>query len=60
VIVSGELPAGVVLLVVTVMVEVPEPVTVVGLKLALAPAGNPPALKVTVPEKPPDGVIVTV
>ena len=37
---------------VTVIVELPEPVTEVGLKLALAPAGRPDALKVTVPLKP--------
>src|SRR5689334_13962905 len=38
--------------VVTVSVEVPEPVIVDGLKFALAPAGNPPALSETVPLKP--------
>lgn len=35
-----------------VIVELPEPVTEVGLKLALAPDGWPDALKVTVPAKP--------
>jgi hypothetical protein len=45
--------------VVIVNVEVPEPVTEVGLKLAVAPDGKPLALKVTVPEKPFEGVTVT-
>ncbi|HEY3136791.1 MAG TPA: hypothetical protein VGL29_12250, partial [Blastocatellia bacterium] len=48
VIVRVEVPVGVVLLVVTVIVEDPEPVTEGGLKLAEAPAGKPLALKVTV------------
>ena len=60
VMVIGKLPVGVVLAVVTVMVDEPEPFTDVGLKLALAPAGNPLALKVTVPVKPPVGVTVAV
>ena len=60
VIVIGYVPVGVVALVVTVMVDEPDVVTDVGLKLALAPAGNPLALKVTVPVKPPDGVTVAV
>jgi hypothetical protein len=38
--------------VVTVIVELPEPVTEAGLKLALAPDGRPDALKLTVPLKP--------
>jgi len=46
--------------VVTVIVDEPEPATEGGLKLAPAPAGNPLALKVTVPVNPPDGVTVTV
>jgi hypothetical protein len=46
--------------VVTFIVEDPEPVTEGGLKLAPAPAGNPLALKVTVPLNPPDGVTVAV
>ncbi len=50
--VSVYVPAGVVLLVVTVIEEEPDPVTDVGLKLALAPEGRPLALKVTVPVKP--------
>jgi hypothetical protein len=41
VIVSVELPTGVLPLVVTVIVVEPVPVTVVGLKLAPAPVGNP-------------------
>ena len=60
VIVNGYVPVGVVALVVTVMVDEPEVVTDAGLKLALAPAGNPLALKLTVPVKPPDGVTVAV
>jgi hypothetical protein len=39
-------------LVVTVIVEEPEPVTVAGLKAAVAPVGSPLTLKETVPEKP--------
>ena len=53
-------PVGVELLVATVIVEEPDVVTDVRLKLALAPAGNPLALKVTVPVKPPDGLTVAV
>jgi hypothetical protein len=60
VIVKGYVPVGVVALVVTVIVDEPEVVTDAGLKLALAPAGNPLALNVTVPVKPPDGVTVAV
>jgi hypothetical protein len=55
VIVKGKLPAGVVvpLFVVTVIVDVPPLATLVGLKLALAPAGRPLALKLaTLPENP--------
>ncbi len=48
----GEWVVIVVLLVVTDMVELPEPATEVGLKLAVAPLGKPMALKVTVPAKP--------
>jgi hypothetical protein len=55
-----ELPAGVVLLVVTVIVEVPPEITTGGLNEAFAPEGRPLALSVTAPVKPPDGVIVTV
>ena len=60
VIVNGYVPVGVVLMVVTVMVEEPDVVTDAGLKLALAPDGSPLALKVTVPVKPPAGVTVAV
>ena len=60
VIVNGNVPVGVVPAVVTVIVDEPDVVTEAGLKLALAPAGSPLALKVTVPVKPPDGVTVTV
>ncbi len=45
---------------VTVIVEEPDVFTDSGLKLALAPPGNPLTLKLTVPLKPPDGVTVTV
>jgi len=53
-------PAGVDVLVVTDIVEEPEPATEVGLKLALAPEGKPLALNVTLPVKPPDSVTVVV
>ena len=49
-----------VLLVVTVIVEEPELVTDIGLKLALAPEGRPFALSVTVPAKPFSAVTVAV
>jgi len=52
VMVSVELPIGVLAAVVTVRVEVPDPVTVAGEKLALAPLGSPLALSVTVPLNP--------
>ena len=51
-IVKVYVPAGVLCEVVTVIVDDPEPVTVDGLKLALARDGNPVALNVTVPLKP--------
>ena len=60
VMVNGKLPVGVVLAVVTVMVEEPDVVTDVGLKLTVAFAGNPLTLKLTVPVNPPVGVTVTV
>ena len=41
-------------------VELPEVVTLVGVKVPVAPAGNPETLKVTVPVYPPDGVTVAV
>jgi hypothetical protein len=60
VMVSVEVASGVVPLVVTVIVEVPLVVTVAGEKLALAPAGKPVALSVTVPVKPLNAPMVTV
>ena len=59
VMVNGKLPVGVVLLVVTVSVELPD-VSDAGLKLPVAPAGRPLTLRLTVPVKPPDGVTVAV
>jgi len=53
-------PAGVLVLVVTDIVDDPEPVTDIGLKLALAPDGNPLALQLTTPVNPPDAVAVAV
>jgi len=58
--VSVELAAGVLLEVVTVMVEVPAPEMVPGLKLAVVPAGNPVTAGVTVPVNPFTTVVVTV
>jgi hypothetical protein len=58
VMVSVNVPLG--LPAVTVIVVVPDPVTEVGLKLALAPPGNPATLKVTAPANPSNGVTVTV
>jgi hypothetical protein len=58
--VSVELAAGVVLEVVTVIVAVPAPVMVAGLKLAVVPAGNPATFSVIVPMKPFSAVVVTV
>ena len=60
VMVRTEVPVGVFRLAVTVMVEEPDPVTEVGLKLALAREGNPLTLKLTVPPNPFDGLAVTV
>jgi hypothetical protein len=60
VIVMVNVPVGVVLAVVTVIVEEPEPVTEVGLKVALAPDGRPLALKVTAPANPFTAAIVAV
>ena len=58
VMVPEKLPVAVVAVVLTVMVA--EPVAGLGLKLALAPVGNPLALKVTSPVKPPEGEMFTV
>ena len=51
-IVSVDVPTGVLPLVVTVSVDVPVPVTVAGEKPAVAPAGNPLALSATAPVNP--------
>ena len=55
-----DVAAGVVVLVVTVIVEVPLVVIVVGLKLAEAPVGKPLALSVTAPVNPLSAPTVTV
>lgn len=47
--VSVYVPVGVVIAVETVSAELPEPETEVGLKLAVAPVGNPLRLRFTVP-----------
>jgi hypothetical protein len=60
VIVSVEVPVGVVPVVVTVIVEVPLAVIVAGEKLAEAPVGRPLALRVTVPVNPFSAPIVAV
>jgi hypothetical protein len=60
VIVSVDVPTGVLPVVVTVNVELPVPVTDVGEKLAVAPAGNPLALSAMEPEKPENAVVLTV
>src|SRR5439155_2469730 len=57
VIVTVKVPAGVVVLVVTENVD--DVVVGFGVKLPLAPAGNPLALNVTAPVKPLSGVIIT-
>ena len=60
VIVSGWLPAVVLVLVVMLRVLVPEPLgNELGVNVALAPEGSPVALKFTVLAKPPDAVTVT-
>ena len=53
---AADVPAAVV----TVRVLDPEPATVAGLKLAVAPAGSPLALRVTVPLNPFSGLTFTV
>jgi hypothetical protein len=60
VMVSVEVPAGVVPVVVTVSVEVPLPVIVVDEKLGEAPVGRPLAPRVTVPLNPFRAPTVTV
>ena len=57
VMVSVELPVGVVARVVTLSVDVAVAGFVV--KVPVAPVGNPATLSVTEPVKPPDGVMVT-
>lgn len=52
VMVTVKAPAEVELVVETVRVELPEPVTEVGLKVPAAPLGNPLTLRLTVPVKP--------
>ena len=59
VMVSGYVLNGVEAEVLTAIVEVPDPGTEAGLKLAVAPAGSPLAPNVTVPVKPPNAVTVT-
>jgi hypothetical protein len=44
----------------TVIVDDPDVMTDVGLKLTVEPAGKPEAENVTVPVNPPDGVTVAV
>jgi len=60
VIASSELPPGVFVPVVTVMVELPEPATELGEKEADAPEGRPVADKVTWPVNPYRALTVTV
>ena len=51
---------GVELRVLTATVEDPEPETELGVKLAVAPKGNPLTLKVTLPVNPLEGATFTV
>ena len=60
VIVNVWLCLGVLLLVLTVMVEEPDLLIEAGLKEAVAPVGSPLTLNATVPANPPDGVTLTV
>ena len=60
VIVSGALPTGVLLVVVTLTVTLPAPLTVLELKLDEALAGRPVTLKFTVPLNPLSAPTVTV
>jgi len=53
-------PTGVLVEVVTVRVEEPDPVTEAGAKDAEAPEGKPPTVKLTVSEKPFKGLMDTV
>ena len=54
------MPAATALVVVTLIVVLPEVVTVVGLNVVVTPEGAPLAVKDTVPLKPEPGVTVTV
>ena len=54
------MPLGVDELGLTVRVELPEPVTLAGVKVAVMPAPRPVTLNVTTPPKPPDPVTVAV
>jgi hypothetical protein len=54
------IPVGVVVVVDTVSVELPEVVIDAGLKLAVAPEGKPLKLRLTVPVKPFSAPIVVV
>ena len=58
--VIGYVPAGVLVLVVIVQTEDPEPTTDVGAKVAVDPAGSPVQVNVTVPTNPPLPVVVIV
>ena len=58
--VIGKLPVGVAEEVESVRVEEPDVVIRDGLKLAVAPAGNPLALRLTLPVKPPVAATVIV
>jgi hypothetical protein len=58
--VSGYVPVAIELVVVIDRLEEPDPVTVVGLKLGVAPEGNPVTLKPTAPENPFVPVMLTV
>jgi hypothetical protein len=53
-------PTGVDASVVTFIVELPEAVTELGVKLAVAPVGSPVTLKPTEPVNPPLAVVLTV
>ena len=58
--VTGYVPAGVEDDVDILTVEVPDPVTDVGLNVAVAPMGNPLALSASLPLNPFNAVIVLV
>ena len=60
VMVSGYVPNGVAEVVFTDSVEDPEPVTELGLKLAVAPEGSPLIVKLTAPLNPAVDITLTV